>query len=324
MREKRLNTKTVGESTARERVEVPCVLCGCGEAEVRYRLRDVRVQRCVQCGLVALNPRFPEEAAAAVYETYFSGGGPDDADGAKCYGGYVVDVERQRARPLHLNRVHRRRLASLERLSRGRRLLDVGAAAGFFLLDAKARGWDVRGLEISASAAAYAASRGLAIRQGSLKDAELGCETLDAVSMWDVIEHLHDPVRDLEKVRGALSPRGVLAISTPNYDSVIRTLRGARWHGFKIDEHLSLFSPQTIGMLLEEAGFEPVRLTTTRTELIRARRFLLGIRDRIPGAAYETLRLGRTAVNETAGKVLFFAWEKLLRGDMLEVYAVKR
>ena len=137
------------------RIDVPCVLCGSGEADVCYRIDEFRVQRCTQCGLVAINPRFPESETSEVYEAYYSEGGAHaDSDGQKCYGGYIEDVERQRSRPIHLNRVHRRRLRNLEDLAPGRRLLDVGSAAGFFLLDARERGWTVSGLEASDSAAA--------------------------------------------------------------------------------------------------------------------------------------------------------------------------
>jgi len=318
-----LEKTTVRESRVGDRVEVACVLCGCGEAEIRYRLGDVRVQRCVQCGLVALQPRFPEGDVESVYEAHV-GGRTAVGAGAGEKGGCLKGMERRPIRPVGEARVNRRRLGVMESLTRGRDLLDVGAAAGLFLLDAKARGWRVRGIEVSAPAVALAESRGLRMERGTLRDARLEHDALDAVTMWNVIEHLHDPVRDLRKVRRSLRARGVLAVSTPNYDSVIRTVRGAGWHGFKVGEHLSIFSPSTIGMLFEETGFEPVRLTTNRTELIRARRFLAGIQDRAPGAVYEMLRLGRAAVNGTLGKMLFFAWESLLRGDRIEVYARRR
>ncbi len=313
------------DSDAISRIDVPCALCGCGEAEVRYRIGEFRVQQCVQCGLAALNPRFPEEETSHVYEAYYGGEARvQDTDGEKCYGGYIKDVERQRSRRVHLNRIHRRRLRTLENLAPGRRLLDVGSAAGFFLMDARERRWEVSGLDVSDSAARYARSHRLAVRTGTLKDTHLEPESVDAVTMWEVVEHLHDPLRDLLTLRHALQPHGALAISTPNYDSVLRRIRGGRWHGFKLDEHLSLFSPQTVGLLLEEAGFEPVRLLTVRTDLLRARRALLRIRGRVPDALYETLRLGQTAINESLGKVIFFPWEKLLQGDVLEVYARKR
>jgi SAM-dependent methyltransferase len=137
--------------------------------------------------------------------------------------------------------------------------------------------------------------------------------SFDAVTLWNVLEHLHDPVRDLGKIRRWLRPGGILALSTPNYDSVVRLARGARWHGFKLDEHLSLFSPQTIGFLLEETGYEPLHLATTATELVRARGWF--------PAVHGILRLSAAAVNETLGRVLFYPWEKGLRGDMMEVYA---
>lgn len=306
------------------RVEVPCVLCGAGQAEVCYRLGTFRVQRCRECGLVAINPRFPEDRAGELYEAYFSGRvRVRDQDGEKYYGDYIADSETRRSGRFHLNRVHRRRLRAIETLAPGRRLLDVGSAAGFFLLDARQRGWEVSGLELSASAVAYARKRGLRVEAGTLKDARLEPGSLDAVTMWDVVEHLHSPVRDLRHAWQGLRARGVLAMSTPNYDSVVRLVRGGRWHGFKLDEHLTLFTPQTMELLLEETGFEPVKMLTTRTDLVRARRFFQRIRGRVPHPIYEALRLGQAAVNETVGKALFLPWERLLRGDMLEVYARK-
>jgi 2-polyprenyl-3-methyl-5-hydroxy-6-metoxy-1,4-benzoquinol methylase len=307
------------------RIDVPCVLCGSGEADVCYRIGEFRVQRCVQCGLVAINPRFQESQTSEVYQSYYSeGAGGCDSDGEKCYGGYIQDIERQRSRPIHLNRVHLRRLRTLEDLAPGRRLLDNGSGAGFFLLDARERGWTVSGLEVSDSAAAHARSRGLAVQTGTLSEMQLESESVDAATLWDVVEHLHDPLRDLGRLRRVLRPGGVLALSTPNYESILRIVRGAKWHGFKLDEHLSLFSPQTMGFLLEEAGFEPVRMLTERTHLIRARRLLLKIRGRVPGLLYELLRLSEALANETVGKAMFLPWEKMLRGDMMEVYAVRR
>jgi len=310
------------ETAARVKVEVPCVLCGCGEAEVRYRLGGYRVQRCRRCGLAAINPRFPEGETPQVYEAYFSGGVRGaDASGEKCYADYIDDLERRRSRLFHPNRLHRGRLRMLERLTGGRRLLDVGCAAGFFLMDAREWGWEVAGLEASESAALYARTRGLAVATGILGRLDLGADRFDAVTLWDVVEHLHDPVGGLRSVRRALRPRGVLAMSTPNYDSVLRLVRGVRWHGFKLDEHLSLFTPQTLDLVLEAAGFEPLVLRTSRTELVRARRFLQRIRGRVPASVREALRLGQVVVNETFGRVLFLPWEAVLRGDMLEVYA---
>jgi hypothetical protein len=149
-----------GEPAVFERFDAPCALCGSERAEVRYRIGGFRVERCRQCGLAAITPRLPEEAAAALYEAIYSGDAPARVGDAETrYAGCVADAERRRARGSRPDCLDRRRLAALESLAPGRRLLDVGASAGFFLEDARARGWEVSGIEASQWAVDRATAR---------------------------------------------------------------------------------------------------------------------------------------------------------------------
>lgn len=140
-------------------------------------------------------------------------------------------------------------------------LLDVGAATGFFLDLAKRRKWQVQGVELSVSASAVARSKGLDVATGSVESCELPASSFDAVSMWDVIEHLTDPPGTMNSVRRILKPKGVLAINTPDSTSAVSRLLGLKWHLVTPPEHLNLFSQYSLRLLLEKHGFEVLEVT---------------------------------------------------------------
>jgi 2-polyprenyl-3-methyl-5-hydroxy-6-metoxy-1,4-benzoquinol methylase len=74
------------------------------------------------------------------------------------------------------------------------------------------------------------------------------------VTLYDVVEHLTDPVRTLQRVRGLLRPDGVVHVVTPNVGGLQARLLGARWYHYKPGEHIYLFSPETARKAVERAG----------------------------------------------------------------------
>jgi 2-polyprenyl-3-methyl-5-hydroxy-6-metoxy-1,4-benzoquinol methylase len=225
-------------------VTAGCLLCGETSHERLFELARPIV-RCRGCGLVyALL-----EGAAPTHlydERYYKG---------LVYADYLAD------RPaIHKNAA--RVLAELEALVPGRRLLDVGCAAGFFLEAARWRGWSVEGVEVSAYASEQARRElGLEVRTGSVTDLEEGPARFDAVTLWDVIEHLERPDLALRKVRALLRPGGVLAVSTGDLGSFVARATGRRWRLFADPTHLFFFDARTLGRLLAEAGFRTLRST---------------------------------------------------------------
>lgn len=135
-----------------------------------------------------------------------------------------------------------------------RRLLDVGAATGFFVKLAEARGWTAVGLEISPYAVARARATGADVRLGALGDT-LPADPFDALTLLDVIEHVSDPGRMLAESRRMLRPGGVIAINTPDTASWWARAFGARWHAYCPPEHLSYFNSENLSTLLAEHSF---------------------------------------------------------------------
>src|SRR5436305_1644830 len=82
-----------------------------------------------------------------------------------------------------------------------------------------------------------------------------GPGSIDAVTMWDVLEHVPQPRQDLALVRRALRSSGTLVLSLPNIDSFSARMFGPYWAGWEVPRHMSFFNPKQIERLLSESGF---------------------------------------------------------------------
>lgn len=233
----------------------PCVVCGSRYHRPLGDRRLTHLRRCIACGLVSVRELPGRDAIERLYDaSYFQS--PDSA---------VVGYDDYAADRITIERTAHRRLRLIERFAGGRGvLLDAGCALGFFLAAARRRGWTVRGVDISAHATASARDvLGLDARTGTIEDAGFGPASFDAVTMWDVVEHLPDPVATLHEVRRVMRPGGILALSTPDAGSWPARITGARWMGYKLaDEHLYYFDRRTMRLALEAAGFEVLHATT--------------------------------------------------------------
>jgi 2-polyprenyl-3-methyl-5-hydroxy-6-metoxy-1,4-benzoquinol methylase len=135
----------------------------------------------------------------------------------------------------------------------GKDMLDFGCGMGFFLSEARKKGYRAAGIEVSDYAAGYCRTKyGFSILN-NINDID---KNFDIITMWDVIEHLEDPLNILSRVHDIMTADGLLVITTGNIDSAAAKLSGKKWHLFNIPEHLSYFSPKSIKYLLEKTGFK--------------------------------------------------------------------
>jgi SAM-dependent methyltransferase len=226
----------------------PCVVCGGTSRRGFLRHKEFDVVACRGCGLRLLDPMPSAESASALYsDDYFR----NDSPLARGYDDYEADRDNMRA-------TFRDRLRHLPKPEGSALLLDIGAAAGFFVEQARLAGWDAEGLELNGWAAEYARERlGVPVRRGSLEDAGYPDRSFAAVTLWEVIEHIPRPREFLREIARILQPGGLLALSTPDAGSAVARLFGRRWLGWKkIPEHVFFFDRDTLGRLLREEGFE--------------------------------------------------------------------
>jgi len=104
----------------------------------------------------------------------------------------------------------------------GKRILDIGCGTGSFLNKVKDRN-EVLGMEISESYGATLSAKGIPHMIGNLEDSlnKVPDAHFDLITLWDVLEHLHDPNKIIGMVRNKLSASGHVIIWTNNYDDCI-------------------------------------------------------------------------------------------------------
>lgn len=229
-----------------------CVACGAAldsPDTTSFRKDGFELVRCGTCGLVARRRLPTENELPGLYSPeYFH----DEAGETGGYADYLADES------LHRD-LARRRLARMPAPRQGDRLLDVGAAAGFFVAEAVRRGWDAEGVDISRSMVDHARGVvGVRVTLGGVMD--VGDGQFDAITMWDYLEHSVQPANDLERSAALLRPGGVLALSTGDIDSLVARLTRSHWHLLTPRHHNYFFSEKTIRMMLGRAGFEVVAI----------------------------------------------------------------
>lgn len=229
--------------------EVACGLCGSGERRLKFRDGPFSVVTCEHCSLTYVTPRLVD--AALLSEVYDEGYWSSHSAKDRGYTDYRSDA------PLYLRTYARRSRVVRRHFPRPGRVLDVGCAAGYFLRVMREQGWQVTGLEPSDTIRATAQEHlGAAnVLDGLLGEIELPRAAFDLVTMWDVLEHIPDPVAALRAVHPLLAPGGKLLVETQNVDSLAARVLGRRWQHYKHAEHIYHFQKRTIADVLGRAGF---------------------------------------------------------------------
>ncbi len=215
-----------------------CNLCGSTQARLFLTCQTHVLVSCAGCGLVYAAARVGAAELAEMYAHRY----PPEA--------FLPQRERK------LAKAHRE-LTLLERLTTGRRILDVGTSYGFFLVAARERGWSAVGVEIAPEPAEYARrTYGLDVRTGTLDTVGLDPESFDVVTIRHVLEHVPDPLGLLRQAGTLVRPGGLVLVAVPNLASLAFRLNGRYWWWIDPPTHLYYFTPRTLRAMLERAGLD--------------------------------------------------------------------
>jgi SAM-dependent methyltransferase len=276
---------------------VTCELCGADNTEVLFEGVDhwynlpgrFPVRRCRECGLIYLNPR-PDRLEIHHYYP-------------QAYEPYSPAIDDELSLWRRLNRRYGmfKRVQMIQaRLKIKGRALDVGCATGVFLEALQRHGWEVHGVEPNAEAAAYARSRlRLDVFNGELVQARFPACYFDLVTLWHVLEHVHQPRQMLLEAARITRPGGMLVLALPNPDSLEARLFGPFWAGWDVPRHLYIFPVPVISKMLRETGwhmFDTVCLEgrmwlfnlslrhwlADNVSKVRWRRFITGLAGSLP------------------------------------------
>ena len=198
-----------------------------------------QVVRCRVCNLVYINPR---PRAELILEGYAQAEDP-------------VFAAQNDARIRGFRKTLESVVQRLGISPRGKRVLDVGCAGGAFLVAARQMGFAVTGIEPARWMAAYGREHyQLDIREGILEPGSFEAHSFDVITLWDVIEHLPQPLETLQIVRSLLKPGGVLLVNYPDIGTLPARVLGRRWP-FWLSVHLIYYTRKTMTEQLRRAGF---------------------------------------------------------------------
>ncbi len=135
-------------------------------------------------------------------------------------------------------------------------LLDVGAGTGFFVEEMTKAGWRVTGLEPDDQARSRAMDRAGIQLESTEKLWELTPASFDVITLWHVLEHVHDLSGYLRQFHHLLRPNGLLIIAVPNYQSQDAAHYQAYWAAYDVPRHLYHFSPLSMNFLLNSHQYQ--------------------------------------------------------------------
>ena len=133
-------------------------------------------------------------------------------------------------------------------------ILDIGCGTGAFLNIMKTNGWTITGLEPDEAASTKAKSLYGIDTQPSHHIFNLPGTSFDAITMWHVLEHVHQLHEYIEQLRNMLADKGKIFIAVPNYTSYDAQYYGQYWAAYDVPRHLYHFSPASMKNLVEQHG----------------------------------------------------------------------
>jgi len=225
---------------------VNCNICGADETRVITTQNDYRVVQCSCCGLVYVNPRPNPEMLIRLYNDYHLRDGKSEYTWARLMKNNFMDISTM------LNRLFPEKGS----------ILDIGCGYGHFIKMMGNAGWAAVGIEPSSRTSGYAKDKGLTVIKTTIDDAEFPDESFDVITAFYVLEHLFDPLSAVKKIFMLLKPRGLTVLRVPHTTPLVKflTIFKIKNNLYDLPFHLYDFSPKTIRLLLEKAGFSSIRV----------------------------------------------------------------
>lgn len=149
------------------------------------------------------------------------------------------------------------------------KLIDVGCGIGYFLEEAKKRGWEVYGTEYTEEAIQICEGKGITMKKGKLNPADFEAESFDIITNFEVIEHINNPQEEIQNFNQILRKGGLVYITTPNWNALLRYRLKAAYNVIVYPEHLSYYTPRTIKLLFKSKGFKSLKVLTTGISITR-------------------------------------------------------
>jgi len=235
-------------------VEVSCNICNSTAEEIISKTDIGNIVRCKKCGLFYRNPRLSDRDEIDKYKHQIY----DESYGL------VEDKSKKEIFVSILNKLEHHK----------GKILDIGCADGYFLALARERGWEPYGIEISDFLLRKARESlgGKQIIGVPLKMANFPPNSFDVISMWDVLDHLMDPLGELIEIGRILKNKGLLIIRVRNMAFHLQMNKLFKKNLLGIIKrpatfHLYGFNNKNIKVLLEKANLSKLKIGNSKLRL---------------------------------------------------------
>jgi len=238
------------------KVSQPCSVCGSTHFSQVFSVNDFSITKesfvlksCNECDFM-FTSEAPDQSEIGRYyqsDVYIS-----HTDGSK---GFIEKLYQLVRRKTLVGK--RNLVAGVSQKDKGK-MLDYGCGTGAFLNEMKTSGWQVNGIEPD-SGARKRAEQLVASSIGLPEElSELSSDQYDVITMWHVLEHVHELNWTIEQIKRILKEDGKLFIAVPNHHSFDARHYGSFWAAYDVPRHLYHFSPDTMSLLMEKHGLKVI------------------------------------------------------------------
>lgn len=232
-----------------------CPICEARSMQVFHALQKGNYIKCNDCGLISVE-NFPSHNEMVARANYW----------AEKHHKNTVKVKQHFSTSFQ-KFTFKNYLELMESYRKTGYVLDVGCGIGSFVYAAKEKKWQSFGIDIGSSIS-VGEKYHLNIFNGKIEDMDFDAHQFDAITMFDVIEHIIDLNSLLEKTSYFLRRNGLLIIKTPNANGLSSKLLGSKWSSVQPEDHMYLFSPKSLRMVLEKYGYKVLKTQTHDINII--------------------------------------------------------
>lgn len=229
--------------------KTPCQICQSRQVNLVYHLPEGDYFRCTRCGLVSVDP-LPDSGKMSAQADYWSHA--HHISSLKINQHYSRDFQ---------NVAFKKYLDMALPYRQNGNLLDFGCGIGGFVDAAQNRGWNAYGIDISPSVE-VAQAHGLNVYRCQIHELPIQDHYFDVITLFDVIEHIVDLRKTLLDLKKYLRPGGSVICLTPNLNSLSTKLLGSKWNAIQPEDHVTLFTKETLANLFLSTGFYIVSSST--------------------------------------------------------------
>ncbi len=206
--------------------------------------------KCLECSMIYANPVFTNDALTDYYQNNHT----EQSE--------VVESDTDN---FYVN-LYNQGLDSIEKTSKAGKILDIGCSSGTFLDTAKKRDWQTNGVELNQKEFEFTQKKGHIAYNELLENIPFR-EKFDAISMWDVFEHIRNGEDYLNQMKNLLNKNGVIFLQIPSSDSLAAKILQEKCNMFDGLEHVNLYGVETIKLLSKKCGLKVLSLSTVISEI---------------------------------------------------------